>query len=294
MDLDDIELYYNLDFEPDIKTKYGFIIIDLFNNMCPNKYQSLKDPDIMSILATYYISKKEHDKGIDILLEINNNEAYCTLGILYNILNDKEKSIHFFKLGADNEHIYCSVNLAFEYLCQGEMDLFLKYNKMGLDNNNETALINLGIYYWNIKKEHFNAINIFNSLFKNNNYRAFYEYAKLITDKNEKKIYLLKALQIKIKKTYIDMLILLTGDYERYMLYKKYNIDINKIINIDLFITNLHLNSFYEFQNISKYSRCPACIIDEKKELFKLKCNHSFCNNCIIKYCKNKCCICYA
>jgi len=293
MDLDDIELYYNLEFEPEIKEKHKHIIIDLFNNMCPNNYQDSKDVDIMRIVAIYYISQNKIDKAINILKEINNNDAYCTLGILYNILDDKEKSIYYFKLGAINNHILSSVNLAFEYLCQGEIDLFLQYNKIGVDTNNENALINLGIYYWNIKKEYLNSVNIFNLLFLNNNYRAYYEYAKLIPDKNEKKMYLLKALKLKIKKTYIDMLIKLTGDYERYMFYIKNNIDINKIINIDILISNVHLNSFYELHNISKYNRCPSCIIDEKKELFKLKCNHSFCNNCIIKYCKNKCSICY-
>jgi hypothetical protein len=78
------------------------------------------------------------------------------------------------------------------------------------------------------------------------------------------------------------MLIKITGDNERYILYKNNNININKINKID---TNNNYNIIY--------NKCPICIVNEKKELFKLKCNHSFCNNCIIKYCKNKCCLCY-
>jgi len=90
------------------------------------------------------------------------------------------------------------------------------------------------------------------------------------------------------------MLVLITGDYERCLLYKNNNININKFIKIDNAATIKYLEN-----DISRYSRCPACYINnitsnynEKVELFKLKCNHSFCNNCIIKYCKNKCYLC--
>jgi hypothetical protein len=296
MDLEDIELYCNLDFDPDMKKKYENIIIDIFNNfnnMCPDN-NNQDNPDIMVIVALYYISKKEFTTAINILLEaINNNYNYnisCTLGIILNILNKKEDSIKYFKLGADNNHILSATNLAYEYLCQGNRDLYFYYNNIGLINNDENAQINKAIYLWNFKKDIISAEEIFNNL--SNNYRAYYEHAKLISDINKKKELLMKAIQLKPKKPYIDMLISLTGDYERNLLYKKYNININKLINIDNSITIRYLEN-----DISRYSRCPTCYnnitSNIKTELFKLKCNHSLCNDCIIKYCKNNCCICY-
>ncbi len=300
MDLEDIELYCNLDFDPDMKKKYENIIIDIFNNMCPDNYYTINNdnnnPDIMIIVALYNISKKEFTLAINILLvafsiKINNNYNYnisCTLGIILNILNNKEDSIKYFKLGADNNHILSATNLAYEYLCQGDRNLYFYYNNIGLINNDENALINKAIYLWNFKKDISSAEDIFNNL--SNNYRAYYEHAKLVSDINKKKELLMKAIQLKPKKSYIDMLKNITGDYERNLLYKNYNININKLINIDNSITIRYLEN-----DISRYSRCPICInINyEKTELFKLKCNHSFCYNCIINYCQNKCSICY-
>ena len=287
MNIEDIELEYNLDFEPEIKNKYANIIIDLFNNNCPDYYINNDDLDIQIIIALYYFSKNDYDKSINILLDVHNNgyvRATCSLGILYNILNDKDKSIIYFIDAIDKNHIQASTNLAYEFLCQGKFDLFLFYNKIGLDNGDQNALINLAIYYWNINKEHNKAIEIFNNLFNNNsfNYRAYYEYAKLVKDINQKKEYLIKAIQLKPKKCYIDMLTKITGNYERYILYIKNNIYNSTTIK-------------YLENNISKYSRCPTCFhkCNMKKELFTLKCNHSFCNNCIMKHCNIKCCICY-
>ncbi len=301
MDLDDIELYCNLDFDPDMKKKYENIIIDIFNNMCPDNYYRINDDnnnsDIMVIVALYYISKKEYIVAINILLEaintnINNNINYynisCTLGIILNILNKKDESIKYFKIGADNNHILSATNLAYEYLCQGDRNLYFYYNTIGLINNDENALINKAIYLWNFKKDIILAEEIFNNL--SNNYRSYYEHAKLVSNINKKKELLMQAIQLKPKKSYIDMLKNITGDYERNLLYKNYNININKLINIDNSITIRYLEN-----DISRYSRCPICINNNnnKTELFKLKCNHSFCYNCIINYCQNKCCICY-
>ncbi len=294
MDLDDIELYYNLDFDPEIRKNYENIILDIFNNMCPDTYYNINininnptdiDTEIIIIVALYYISINNYNIAINILKDINNNKAYCTLGILYNILNDKESSIYYFKLGANDNHILSITNLAFEYLCQGDFDNFLLFNKISLDKMDENAMINQGIYYWNILKDYYSADNIFNCLLNNNNYRAYYEYAKLIQNVNKKKELLIKAIQLKPKKTYIEMLIKITGDYERGLLYKQNNININKIMKIDYMIKLENDNT--------RYNICPTCIVNEKKELFILKCNHSFCNNCIIKYCKNKCSVCY-
>jgi hypothetical protein len=215
MDLEEIELHYNLDFEKDVKKKYENIIIDIFNNMCPDNYYNINnlndnDIDIIIIVALYYISKKEYNIATNILININNNNinnrATCTLGILYNILDDKDKSIYYFKLGANNNHILSATNLAFEYLCQGEFNEFLLYNKIGLDKDDENAMINMGIYKWNVLKEYKSAEDIFNKLLESNNFRAYYEYAKLVNDVNQKKELLLKAIRLKPKKTYIEML----------------------------------------------------------------------------------------
>ena len=288
--IEEIELYNNLDFEQNIKEKYNNIIIDIFNNNCPDKYDN--DNNIQIISALYYYAHKDYNKAINLLLSSHNMDnltATCSLGILYNILDEKDKSIKYLTYGADKNHILSATNLAYEYLCQGDFSLFLYYNKMGLDVNDENALINSIIYNWNIKKDYNLAINIFNKI--SNNYRACYEYAKLHKDIDEKKKYLIKAIQLKPKKAYIEMLIKHTGDYERYLLYKKNNININQLINIDNALTIKYLEN-----DITKFSKCPICINNssEKKELFKLKCNHSFCNNCIIKYSQKSCCICYA
>ncbi len=302
MDIYDIELHCNLDFDPRIKTKYKNIILDIFNNMCPDTYYRKNDinnnTDIMMIVALYHASKKEYVVAINILLEAYDmnydNNISCTLGIIFNILNEKEESIKYFKLGADNNHILSATNLAYEYLSQGEIELFSYYNSIGLKENDENSRINYAIYLWNFKKYIESAEHLFNGLYINNNYRAYFEHAKLVSDINKKKELLLKAIKLKPKKTYINMLVLITGDYERCLLYKNNNININKFIKIDNAATIKYLEN-----DISRYSRCPACYItsnitsNKKVELFKLKCNHSFCNDCIIKYCKNKCCLCY-
>ncbi len=292
MDLDTIELYCNFDFEPEIKEKYGDIILDIFNNMCPGKYyNNYMDTNIMIIIALYDISKKDYEGAIE-MLEIaitrGSYEASCTLGILYNILNNKDKTIYYFKLGADKGHIQSSTNLAYEYLSQGNFDLFLKYNQLGLDCNDENALINRAIHLWNVLKNYNSAIIIFKNLI-NNNYRACYEYAKLVGNIEQKKELVVMAIKLKPKKSYIDMLKKLTNDFERYELYKNNDIKTDIFKNYDNFEFNIKFN-------ICKFSRCPSCYKDAQKsykvELYTLKCNHSFCGNCIKKYCKNKCCLC--
>ncbi len=299
MDLDAIELYCNFDFEPEIKEKYSDMIIDVFNNMCPGAYYNNNiDTNMMIIIALYDITKKDYKNAIDILEEAiqrsktNSPEyfrTYCTLGILYNILDDKDKSIHCFKIGADEGHLQSSTNLAYEYLCQGEFDLFFIYNQIGLEHNDDNALINRGIYLWTVVKDYNGASEILKYLINNNNYRACYEYAKLVGNINQKIEYLLKAIKLKPKRTYIDMLKKFTNEFERYELYKRHDIKTDIFKNYDNFEFNIKFN-------ISKFSRCPSCYKDAQKshkvELYTLKCNHSFCSNCIKKYCKNKCCLC--
>ena len=295
MNIEDIELKCNFDFEPIIKHKYKNIIIDIFNNGCAGKYyNNTMDADIMIIIALYDIYNEEYESAIDMLLEaINRNSlrASCTLGILYNILDNKQKSIQYFKLGADDGHILSATNLAFEYLCQGEFDLFIKYNKIGLNDQikgpDENALINQGIYLWNVLKKHDESTNIFNKLIATN-YRACFEYSKLINNLYIKKELLIKAIKLKPKQIYIDMLKKITCSFERYELYKNYNIKIDIFKNYDNFEFNIKFN-------MTRYNRCPACIDDkyDKIELFTLNCDHSFCSNCIKKYCNKKCVLCY-
>ena len=159
---------------------------------------------------------------------------------------------------------------------------------IGLDNqtegSDENALINEGIYLWNVLKKHKDASNIFDKLI-DKNYRACFEYAKLVNNLYIKKELLMKAIKLKPKKTYIDMLKKLTCDFERYELYKNYNIKQDTIKNYDNFEFNIKFN-------ITRYSRCPICINNEKVELFTLKCDHSFCSSCIKKYCNKKCAVC--
>jgi tetratricopeptide (TPR) repeat protein len=294
MNIEEIELYCNFDFEPEIKEKYSNIIIDIFNNKCPGLYYNNNmDADMMIIIALYDISKQDYESAIDMLLEAikrDNMRASCTLGILYNILNNKEQSIYYFKKGADKGNILSSTNLAFEYLCQGEFDLFFKYNQIGLNYNDENALINQSIYYWNVLKNYEEATKNFNKII-NKNYRACYEYAKLVGNIEQKKELLIKAIKLKPKICYINMLKKITNNFERYELYKKYNIKTESFQNYDNFEFNIKFN-------ISRFSRCPICInykqtSSNKIELFTLNCDHSFCGNCIKKYCKNNCFLCY-
>lgn len=282
MNLDEIELKYNFDFELEIKNKYSSMIIDIFNNNCSEKYYNNMDSDMMIIIALHNIYNKKYDMAIDILLEAinrNNLRASNTLGILYNILNNKEESIKYFKYGADKGHILSSTNLAFEYLCQGEFNLFLEHNQIGLKYNDENALINNAIYLWNVLKNYNIAIDIFNKLINNN--RACYEYAKLINFDDKKKELLINAIKLKPKICYINMLKKITNDFERYELYKKNNINMELLKDYDKFEFNTYI-----------INKCPICYKLEKMELFTLKCNHSLCIECLKKYCKNKCYLC--
>ena len=84
------------------------------------------------------------------------------------------------------------------------------------------------------------------------------------------------------------MLKKITSDFDRYELYEKHNIKTQTFKNYDKFEFNIKFN-------ISRFSRCPICIKKNthKIELFTLKCNHSFCSNCIKKHCSKTCSLCY-
>jgi hypothetical protein len=278
-----IEFDFNLDFRPEIANIYEYIIIEIFNGS--DNYNNTTNSEIQTLLGIYYNMQNDHSKAFDYFYFAHLSgdlDATCTLAVFYYIYEkDKEKALLYFKHAADEGNILSSINLAYEYLLQGKIDLFLKYNQIGLDDNHEISLINQGLYYWIIIKDYNIANDLFNKAFKKNSSRAYFEYSKLINDIEIKKDYLLKAIKIKPKKIYIDCLKKLTNSFERYELYKKYNINTDIFINYDSDIINIK----------NKYNKCPLCI--NKKDLFVLKCNHSFCNDCIKKYNNDKCCICF-
>jgi hypothetical protein len=289
--IEEIEFENNLDFQDEIINKYHNIIIDIFNKNY-NKYSNIYDNNINVILALYNISINEYNKANELLLfthDIGSLDATCTLGIFnHTYYNDKNKAIYYFKYAADKGHLLSSFNLAFEYLCNGEFELFLKYNNIENHMNDGFALLNHAIYLWTVKKDYVDSEKYFKIAFNNYyNYRAYFEYSKLINNIELKKELLIKAIKLKPKKIYIDMLKKITNDFERFELYKNYDINSKSVYNYDKFQFNI-------INNLSRYSRCPCCINinDYKIELITLKCNHSFCINCIKKYCKKECCIC--
>jgi hypothetical protein len=283
--IEEIEFDNNLDFKDEIKIKYNNIIIEIFNGS--NKYINTINTELQIILGLYYIKTKNYDKAYNILLfahNIGDLDATCTLAIFYHTYrNNRQKAIEYFKYAADRGHTLAANNLAFEYLSIGEFDLFFKYNDIDNNMNNENALINHGIYLYNVLKDYDNSEECFNI----NNYRAYFEYSKLVPNIEYKKQLLIKAIKLKPKKIYIDMLKKITDDFERNELYKKNNINTNIFKNYDN-------NQFNITNNLNRFNRCPICINNNnyKIELITLKCNHSFCNDCIKKYCKKKCCIC--
>jgi hypothetical protein len=293
--VEEIEFENNLDFKDEFINKYHNIIIDIFNK----NHQKYINNDIDHsghiniILALYYLSIYDYNKAHDILLmlhNIDNLDATCTLGIFYHTYkNDKKTAMEYFKNSADKGHLLSSLNLAFEYLCDGEFELFLKYNDIINNINDGFALINHAIYLWNIKKDYINSEKYFKIAFNNYyNYRAYFEYSKLVSNIELKRELLIKAIKRKPKKIYIDMLKKITNDFERLELYKNNDVNSKSVYKYEKFQFNI-------INNISRYSRCPCCINNinnYKIELITLKCNHSFCSNCIKKYCKKKCCIC--
>jgi hypothetical protein len=277
-----IEYINNYEFKSNIIDKYSHIIIDIFNKNI-NKYLNSDDDEIQIILSLFYFSIKEYKLGEDILVNLHNKNNYhatCCLGVYYkNILNDNDKSIFYLKIAANNNDIIAIMNLAYYYLTIRDFDNFDKYNKIGLEQDNEIYYYNMALFEWfNDKNE---AMIYFNKLFELKNYRGYYLYSTLIINIKEKIKYIMLAIQIKPKKIYIDYLKEYTNNFERYILYNKYNIDdklVSMIENINI-IDNLY---------------CPICLDKKNYKLVKLKCNHSICFNCINLISKsNKCCLCY-
>jgi hypothetical protein len=287
--IEEIEYYNDLDFREEIVKKYSDIILNIFNNH-PYDYNLddyNQDYNIQIIYALYYLSTNNIDKGKEILLNLHNNscfDATCTLAVYLKKQNSHDPLvIEYLTHAANNGHILSSINLGFEYYIKGDFDNFLKYTKIGLVNEIDMAYINMGIYHNNITKYDKISGFFFEKALSKNSHRAFYHYSKL--NINNKRIeYLMKAIKIKIKKKYLEELIKYTTISERYILCKDYYINTTKFAKYDTSI-NIYL------YNQKLYNYCPIHI-DEKVELLQLKCEHSFCINCINKFCKKKCPIC--
>jgi len=273
----EIENEYNLEFRQEFYNKYHDIILNIFNNT-NNTSINTDDSDIQIINGLYHIAHNDFELGKTLLLnEINNNNlnAMCVLGVYYKLYekNDKE-SMKFFKIAADKGHVFSSVNLAFEYFLIGDFDNFKKYINIGIFNNDEYSYILMGLYSNNILKNSDEALIFFKKAFNINSHRAYYEYSKILKNNEERIEFILKAIQLKPKKIYIDML--------------------NRFLKT---CENNYTRINYLENNLSRFSRCPICLLNDnklnhKKELLFLKCNHSFCIDCIKTRCKNKCPIC--
>jgi hypothetical protein len=275
-----IEYINNYEFKPEIINKYSDIIIDIFNKNI-NKYINNEDDEIQIILSLYYFSIKEYNLGENILINLHNKDnchASCSLGVYYkSILNNNEKAIYYFSKAADNNNIDAMMNLAYYYLTNNNIEEFTKYNKLSNDNDHELYNINMALYYWFIDINKNTAMIYFNKLFNLQSYRGYYLYATLTINIKDKMKYLMQAILIKPKKIYIDYLKEYKNNFERYVLYNEYNIDI-KLYSIIENITII-------------YNICPLCLIYDK--LIKLKCTHSICISCIKQFLLNKCCLCF-
>jgi hypothetical protein len=279
-----IEYINNYDFKPEIIDKYSDIIIDIFNKNI-NQYINNKDDDIQIILALYYFSINEYNLGEDILIKLHNKDNYnasCSLGVYYkSILNNNEKAIYYFMQAAEAKHIDALMNLAYYYLTNNNIDEFNKYNKLSNDYDHELYNINMALFNWFIDMKKNVAMTYFNKLFEMKSYRGYYLYATLTINIKDKIKYLMLAIFIKPKKIYIDCLKEYTSNFERYVLYNEYNIDVK-------------LYSMIENIKVI-YNMCPLCLINTK--LIQLKCFHSICITCIKKYniyILNKCVMCYS
>jgi hypothetical protein len=272
--VEEIEFKYNLEYSDEIKNKYNDIIIKIFNHEDININN---DPEIKIIKAHYYIANNASFKGEQLLLELayeNNLDGFYNLSLYYYINNEQEKSIEYLQIGADQNHIKSSVNLAYLYYMYKDYDNFNKYNKIGIDNNNQMALIHLGLYTWHVLQNEGDALALFNKV---SSHHSFFTIAKLLNEKSSLKnrdmiiFNCIKALQLKIKKVYIDLLSEHTTTLQRYCLYKDNNINIKS-----------------EIKTFDNY--CPICL--QYTNLIELICKHSLCIECVKKTKFVNCSIC--
>ncbi len=284
--VDDIEYQYNLNFLPEIKNKYNDDIINIFNGDLSNySIYETNDPEINIILAIYYSNTDNRQRAYNILININEYpRALCTLGVMYNQNNyttdeTLECFIKAYELG-EKTAIY---NLAYQYYLMNDINNFNKYNNM-LDD--ESKFINLALFELNMNHNYDKGLEYIKKACVSNNYRAYYIYAydflkNNIGDEFYKNLFL--GFKIKPKKQYIEFFIKNTTPELRYLLCYKYDYPIEEMCKYD----NLLSQDIIKFQ-IIKDKVCPVCLI--KTLNIKLKCNHSFCESCIINY--KKCILC--
>jgi hypothetical protein len=281
--IDDIEYEYNLEFLSNIKNTYKTNIIDIFNSNLAN-YSILEknDPEINIILAIYYNCNNNKDKAIQILTSIETySRALCTLGVMYTAV-DTNISIEYLLKAANLGDMNAVNNLAYQYYLQYNVlddseKMFHHYNNL-LDD--ERKFINLALFEYKIKNNYNIGVEYIIKACELNSYRANYLYAidflcKNTTDDTFYK-YLFIGFKIKPKKQYIKMFINDTTPEIRFLLFNKYDYPIESFIKYDKTLNNLNCK-------ILKNKVCPICLIKKKLNI-KLKCSHSFCDLCFIKY----------
>ncbi len=288
--IEEIEFQYDLDFREEIVKKYHDIIISIFNHNDNDNHSDYhsdyqNDYDIQIIYALYYLTNNNINKGKEILLNLHNNNYYdatCTLVVYLKKNNHYDPLImEYLTHAANNNHVISSINLGFEYFVKGDFENFIRYTKIGLENEIDMAYINMGIYHNNITKYDKISDYFFEKALNMKTHRSYYYYYYYKTKKIE---HLIQAIKIKLKKMYIEELIKNTTISERYILCKDYYINTTNYAKYDPSI------NIYIF-NQRLFNYCPLHI-DEKIELLQLKCEHSFCIECINKICKKKCPIC--
>ncbi len=266
--VEEIEFNYNLDYKEEIKNKYGDIIIQIFNN---EDVKIENDPEIQIIKAQYYIANKAPFNAEQILLKLaeqNHLDGIYNLALYYYIENDHDQSMTCLIRGAEANHLKSIVNLSYMYYLDKDYDNFIKYNNIGIENNEPMAFIYIALYNWyvlNNESEAFRYLNI------HLNCHSFFTTALLLNEKNSLKnremiiFNCIKALQLKINKTYINLLNEHTTTLHRYILYIDNNINTKFIPNEIILIDNY----------------CPICL--EYNKLIKLICKHSICIKCVKK-----------
>ncbi len=216
----------------------------------------------------------------------NNSRALCTLGVIYKCENDDVNSIDFLQKSADLGNEDAINNLAYEYYLMNNEEMFYKYNNL---NNIESKLINFALFELNIKNNFVDGEKYIKEAIKYNNHRAYYIYATLfVKDKKSSEFYkyIFNSLKLKLKKQYIEYLINNSTPKIRFLLCHKYDFPIELFSKYDESILTLQSA---DISIIKNYITCPVCLNKYNLNI-KLKCHHSFCELCFIKY--EKCILC--
>jgi hypothetical protein len=274
----EIEYTYNLDFKSDIIEKYNDEIINVFNGNY-YYYYNTTDIEIQIILAIYHMIHNNLiiAKQTLLLASINNSNALCTLGIYYKCYekNDTDAIDCFTR---SNNQISI-INLAYEYYLMNNINMFLKYNDMIIDEN---KFIHLSLYELNINNNKDLGLEYIKKACEYNNARAFYIYSNFFSINLIDKINtLFKCIKIKPKKQYINDLKSICSPELRFILSN----DCTEYSFYDDTILNTKL-----LQVINDNHKCPVCLLITNKNIV-FKCLHRICFECFIKF-KEKCIIC--